>query len=134
MTATLLPPPNWRSFQAMPYLIDGNNLMAQRPGWHRDRAGARRRLLDDLAAYTAHKRVRLAVVFDGAPETHFADGASYRGVRVYYAERGSDADTRIKRFVEDSRERRTLLVVTSDRALGDYVRRTGARVLRSGEF
>jgi predicted RNA-binding protein with PIN domain len=55
-------------------------------------------------------------------------------VRVFYAERGSNADERIKAMVEEARERRTLLVVTSDRALADYVRRCGARVLRAGEF
>jgi predicted RNA-binding protein with PIN domain len=37
-------------------------------------------------------------------------------------------------MVEETRERRSLMVVTSDRALGDYVRRCGARVLRAGEF
>lgn len=118
----------------MSYLVDGNNVMAQRVGWHRDKAGARRRLLDELARFAQAKHVRLGVVFDGAPEKHFADGASYRGVRVFYAERGSNADERIKSLVEQSGERRTLLVVTSDRALADYVRRCGARVLRSGEF
>jgi predicted RNA-binding protein with PIN domain len=80
------------------------------------------------------KKVRVAVVFDGAPDEHFADGSSYRGVRVHYAARGSDADERIKALVEDSRERRTLLVVTSDRALAEYVRRCGAQVVRAGEF
>ncbi|HEX8143057.1 MAG TPA: NYN domain-containing protein [Pyrinomonadaceae bacterium] len=114
--------------------MDGNNVMAQRVGWHRDRAGARRALLDDLARFAAVKRARVSVVFDGAPEQHFADGASYRGVRVFYAARGSNADERIKAMVEEERERRKLLVVTSDRALADYVRRCGARVLRSGEF
>jgi predicted RNA-binding protein with PIN domain len=118
----------------MPYLVDGNNVMAQRVGWHRDKAGARRRLLDELARFTQAKGVRVTVVFDGAPEQHFADGASYRGVRVFYAERGSNADERIKTLVEASRERRTLVVVTSDRALAGYVGRCGARVLRAGEF
>ena len=56
------------------------------------------------------------------------------GVRVFYAERGGDADARIKHLVEGSRERRTLKVVTSDRALADYVRRCGAEVIRAGEF
>ncbi|MGB9181281.1 MAG: NYN domain-containing protein, partial [Pyrinomonadaceae bacterium] len=79
-------------------------------------------------------RISLRVVFDGEPEKHFADGAVYRGVRVFYAERGSNADERIKQFVEKERERRTLIVVTSDRALADYVRRCGAQVMRSGEF
>ncbi|HEX8773237.1 MAG TPA: NYN domain-containing protein [Pyrinomonadaceae bacterium] len=116
------------------YLVDGNNVMAQRVGWHRDKAGARRRLLDEVARFARVKGVRVGVVFDGVPEKHFADGSSYRGVRVFYSERGSNADERIKAMVEDARERRKLMVVTSDRALADYVRRCGARVLRAGEF
>jgi predicted RNA-binding protein with PIN domain len=118
----------------MAYLVDGNNVMAQRVGWHRDKPAARRALMDELARFAEVKRVRVSVVFDGAPEKHFGDGASYRGVRVFYAERGSNADERIKGLVEAARERRTLLVVTSDRALADYVRRCGAQILRAGEF
>jgi predicted RNA-binding protein with PIN domain len=118
----------------MSYLIDGNNVMGQRVGWHRDKAGARRRLLEELARFARTSRVKVAVVFDGAPEEHFPDGSSFMGVRVYYAERGADADARIKQMVEASRERRTLKVITSDRALADYVRRCGAEVIRSGEF
>jgi predicted RNA-binding protein with PIN domain len=56
------------------------------------------------------------------------------GVRVFYAARGSDADERIKQMVDAARERRTMFVVTSDRALGDYVRRSGVQVVRAGEF
>ena len=118
----------------MPYLVDGNNVMAQRVGWHRDKQKARRRLMDELARFAEVKRVRVTVVFDGAPEQHFPDGASYKGVRLFYSLRGSNADERIKQMVEEARERSTLLVVTSDRALADYVRRCGARVVRSGEF
>lgn len=119
----------------MSYLIDGNNVMAQRVGWHKDKPQARRMLMDELAQFAQSRRVRVTVVFDGAPEKHFADGASYKGVvRLFYAARGSNADERIKQLVEESRERRTLIVVTSDRALADYVRRCGARVIRSGEF
>lgn len=118
----------------MGYLVDGNNVMAQRVGWHRDKRGARRRLLDELAQFARLKRVSITVVFDGAPEAHFADGSSYQGVRVFYAERGSNADERIKRLVEETRERQTLWVVTSDRALAEYIRRCGAQHLRAGEF
>ncbi len=91
-------------------------------------------MLDDLAAFASQKGVRVGVVFDGAPERFFADGASYKGVRIHYARRGSNADERIKEFVEASRERRTLLVVTSDRALTDYVRACGAKVVGAEEF
>ena len=118
----------------MSYLVDGNNVMAQRVGWHRDKPGARRRLLGELARFAREAGVTVEAVFDGAPDEFFPDGASYMGVRVFYAERGSDADSRIKSLVESSRERRTLFVVTSDRALADYVRRCGAAVVRAGEF
>jgi predicted RNA-binding protein with PIN domain len=116
------------------YLVDGNNVMGQRVGWHRDKAGARRRLLADLSRLAREAGVSVEVVFDGAPDEHFPDGSSFMGVKVYYAARGSDADARIKQLVEASRERRTLKVVTSDRALADYVRRCGAQVVRSGDF
>jgi predicted RNA-binding protein with PIN domain len=119
---------------AVSYLVDGNNVMAQRVGWHSDKPRARRALMDELAEFAARKRLSVTVVFDGAPEDHFPDGSSYRGVRLHYAERGADADSRIKTFVEASRQRRTLRVVTSDRALADYVRRCGVEVVRSGEF
>jgi predicted RNA-binding protein with PIN domain len=118
----------------MSYLVDGNNVMGQSVGWHRDKPRARRTLLDELANFAARKRASIAVVFDGAPEPHFPEGSSYRGIKLHYAERGSDADTRIKALVESARERKTLRVVTSDRALSDYVRRCGVQVVRSGEF
>ncbi len=116
------------------FLIDGNNVMAQRVGWHKDKGAARRRLLDELADFARVASVSVAVVFDGAPEKFFADGSRYKGIQVFYARAGSNADERIKEIVEASRERRTLHVVTSDRALGDYVRRCGAPVTRAGDF
>ena len=118
----------------MSYLVDGNNLMALSVGWHKDKRAARRRLLDELARFADTARKRLSVVFDGAPDEFFADGSSYMGVSLYYARQGADADARIKEIVEASRERRTLHVITSDRALGDYVRRCGASVIKSSEF
>ena len=118
----------------MSYLVDGNNVMGQRVGWHRDKPGARRRLLTELARFARAARVTVDAVFDGAPEEFFPDGSHFMGVSVFYAARGSNADERIKQLVEGSRERRTLKVVTSDRALADYVRRCGVEVIRSGAF
>ena len=118
----------------MSILVDGNNVMGQRVGWHKDKAGARRRLLDELAEFAAFRHVIVRVVFDGAPDQSFPDGSRYKGVTVYYARKGSDADERIKGIVESEREKRTLKVITSDRRLGDYVRHCGVQVMRSGEF
>lgn len=110
----------------MPYLIDGNNLMM--------RGQTRRDLLEELAQFARLKKVRVSVAFDGAPESGFPDGSSFQGVKIFYHERGSNADTRIKRLVEASKERQTLFVITSDRALADYVRRSGAKVINCREF
>jgi predicted RNA-binding protein with PIN domain len=116
------------------YLIDGNNVMGQRVGWHRDKSAARHQLLRELAQFAEHKKTRLAVVFDGAPEINIADGSSQRGVKVFYARAGSDADHRILEFVERERNRKALTVVTSDVQLLHRVRAYGVQVVRAGEF
>ncbi len=116
------------------YLIDGNNVMGQRVGWQRDKSAARQQLLRELAQFAQRKKTRLAVVFDGAPELAIADGSSYRGVKVFYARAGSDADHRILEFVERERNRKALTVVTSDLQLLNQVRAYGVRFVRAGEF
>ncbi len=108
--------------------------MGQRVGWHRDKPAARRRLLNDLARLAQAKKMRLAVVFDGEPDTGFPDGSSFSGVKVYYSRLGSDADSRIIEMVERERNRKNLTVVTSDNTLAARVRACGVRVVRSGEF
>ena len=116
------------------YIIDGNNVIGGRVGWHRDKPGSRRRLLHDLARLARAKKLRLNVVFDGAPDPQFPDGSSYRGVRIFYSRPGSDADSRVVEMVEAERNKKSLVVVTSDRKLTSRVRACGARVMRSGEF
>ena len=118
----------------MAYIIDGNNVMGQSVGWHRDKPGARRALLLKVAVFARIKRTRVTVVFDGAPDPAAPEGSAVRGVKVLYAERGSDADSRIVKLVEGSPNPRGLTIVTSDRHLAFLVRARGARVIRSGEF
>jgi len=116
------------------YLLDGNNVMGQSIGWHRDKKGSRHRLLEELAGFIRAKKARLTVVFDGTPDNRFSDGSSYRGVKVFFSRPGSDADERIIEMVEAERNRKNLTVVTSDRKLADRVRVCGVRVMRAGEF
>ena len=116
------------------YIIDGNNVIGGRVGWHRDKPGSRRRLLHELALLARAKKLRLNVVFDGAPDPQLPDGSSYRGVRIFYSRPGSDADSRVVEMVEAERNKKSLVVVTSDRKLTSRVRSCGARVMRSGEF
>lgn len=116
------------------YLIDGNNVIGQRVGWHRDKPGSRRRLMQELAQLAWAKKLRLTVVFDGAPDQQFPDGSSYRGVRIFYSRPGSDADTRIVEMAEAERNKRNLTVVTSDGQLAARVAVCGVRVMPSGQF
>jgi predicted RNA-binding protein with PIN domain len=118
----------------MALLIDGNNVIGQTPGWHRDRPGSRRRLLGELAGFVAATRTRTTVVFDGAPDPDVPDGSVFKGVRVLYPPRGVDADTVIERLIAMAKDRRGITVVTSDRRLALECRAAGARVMRSGDF
>jgi uncharacterized protein len=118
----------------MAYIVDGNNVMGQTPGWHLDKAKARRRVLEQIAEFARLKSARVTVVFDGEPDPAVPEGSRFKGVKVLYADRGSDADTRIIRLVESSPHSRGITVVTSDRRLALSVRSPGATVLRSGEF
>jgi predicted RNA-binding protein with PIN domain len=116
------------------FLIDGNNVMGQRVGWHKDKPAAQRRLLHDVARLARLKKTRMTVVFDGAPNANFLEGSGLRGVRIFYARPGSDADSRIVETVEAERNRKNLTVVTSDNSLAARVRVCGVRVMRAGEF
>ena len=118
----------------MPYLIDGNNVMAQTIGWHRNKAGARKRLIRELAGFVAVHRVRVQVVFDGRPDEEFPEGTKYRSVRVLYARQGSDADSRIKEIIRKSSYKRDMIVVSSDRELVSFANRKGTKVITSGKF
>jgi hypothetical protein len=39
----------------MAYIVDGNNVMGQTPGWHRDKSKSRRALLQKLAGFVRIK-------------------------------------------------------------------------------
>ena len=116
------------------YLIDGNNVIGQRVGWHLDKPGARRQLIADLVRFIRYHNASLSVVFDGAADKKLPDGSNYHGLKIYYARPGSDADARIVELVEAERNRKNLVVVTSDRNLTARVRVCGVQVMRSGSF
>ena len=120
------------------YLIDGNNVIGQRgrgyESWWEDKTAARRQLLQDLAVLARVKKLKLTVVFDGAPDARFPDDTRYRGIRILYAAPGSDADARIVDYAENEKQKRALTVVTSDNQLAARVRVCGVQVMRAGAF
>jgi uncharacterized protein YaiI (UPF0178 family) len=104
-------------------VVDGNNVMGSRPdGWWKDRAGAQRRLVEQIGAWTQEPVI---VVFDGAPP-HPTPAAERVEVR-YASRRGRDAaDDDIAALVSGAED--PPFVVTSDAGLARRVREHGAQV------
>jgi len=90
----------------------------------------RDRLVGQLGALAARTRAEVTVVFDGAGVVSVPTAAA-RGVRVLFSEPGVLADDVIRAVVAAEPEGRPLVVVTSDRAVADSVRRRGAHPVPS---
>ena len=109
-------------------VVDGNNVMGSRPdGWWKDRAGAAKRLVEQLGGWAARTDNRVLVVFDGAepPSMPAPDRVEVRFAR----RRGPDAaDDDIAELVSTASDPAGLRVVTSDAELARRVREYGAEV------
>jgi len=119
----------------MAFIVDGMNVIGSRPdGWWRDRAAARRRLVEELAPLS-DAGMEITVVFDGRETAGEADQAAAAGVTVCFAPGGPNAaDDAIVTLVQGLALPAATVVVTSDRALVDRVRRLGATVESARAF
>lgn len=121
------------------WIVDGNNVVGSRPdGWWRDRPGAFRRLLGAVLESDWPGADGVLVVFDGPAdptvESVVGDGSATR-VSVLFAGRGRSADDAIvEATTGNSAGGLRQVVVTSDRALADRVRASGAEVVSAGAF
>lgn len=90
----------------------------------------RDRLVTQLSALAARTSAEVTVVFDGAGVVAVPTTAP-RGVRVLFSDPGVLADDVIRAVVAAEPEGRPVVVVTSDRAVADSVRRRGAHPVPS---
>lgn len=90
----------------------------------------RERLVYQMAALAARTGAEVTVVFDGAGVVSVPTAAP-RGVRVLFSDPGVLADDVIRALVTAEPEGRPVVVVTSDRAVADSVRRRGAHPVPS---
>ncbi|CAM3562971.1 NYN domain-containing protein [Kibdelosporangium persicum] len=93
-------------------------------------ADQRERLTHQLAALAARTSAEVTLVFDGAGVVAVPSAAP-RGVRVLFSDPGVLADDVIRALVAAEPEGRPVVVVTSDRAVADSVRRRGAHPVPS---
>jgi predicted RNA-binding protein with PIN domain len=93
-------------------------------------ADQRDRLVRQLASMAARTSAEVTLVFDGAGVVAVPVAAP-KGVRVLFSDPGVLADDVIKALVTAEPEGRPVVVVTSDRAVADAVRRRGAHPVPS---
>ena len=113
------------------YFVDGNNVMGSRPdGWWRDRRGAARRLVRQVAALAQSLGGRWTVVFDGRAPRGDAALPPSQGVTVEYAARPgrNGADDHIVRLLEELPPGSRPLLFTSDRGLRERAIAAGANI------
>lgn len=132
-----------RALRPVTLVVDAANVVGSRPdGWWRDRAGAAERLLASLATLPSdgvpdgdlpdgldraplrHWWPRVVVVLEGAARP--AAGTAPQGLDVVTAP-GSGDDAVVEAVVEAARDGAgaPVVVVSTDRALGDRVREVG---------
>lgn len=119
----------------MAYLIDGNNLLGFLfPGRHRDPEN-KLKLVRRLIAFHRSKRVRIILVFDGAPVPDPSEMAlPNERFTILHPGRGEPADAIIGEFLDRAGDKRHLTVVSTDRAIRTAARLAGARPLTGKEF
>jgi predicted RNA-binding protein with PIN domain len=110
-------------------MVDGYNVT--KTGWPElSLAAQRERLVAAVQPLAARTGAETTLVFDGAGITGVPTH-SVRGVRVLFSDAGVLADDLIRSLVGAEPEGRPLVVVTSDRAVVDSVRRAGAHPVPS---
>ena len=109
--------------------VDGNNLMGSRPdGWWRDRAGAARRIVAEIALLARSRRGAWTIVFDGSGPRGTEPPLECLTV-IHAGHCGRDsADDRIVELVSALPDRAMALVYTSDAALRARLHAMGAQV------
>lgn len=119
--------------EAMPYLIDGHNLIGKMSGASLSDPDDEARLVQRLRAHFASLGKKAVVIFDrGLP------GGSSRWstplVEVRFAPAPKRADDLILERLRRLPDVKNWTVVSSDREVMDSAQRLGARVLRSEHF
>ncbi|MBI5195059.1 MAG: NYN domain-containing protein [Nitrospirae bacterium] len=111
-------------------LIDGYNLIGI---VHRDIEEARSNLISRLCEYSNLKHHDVTVVFDGWKDGQLNETSMQKGrVTVVFSRLGEKADLVIKRIL--LKDKKSWIVISSDREIADFARNRGFVSLTSSEF
>ena len=103
------------------YLIDGNNVIGKMADLKKlqqtDPQASRERLAHIIDRFFSGKKFKVYLHFDGHPKDAIRTGK----IRIVYSHDLS-ADTEIRRQIENSKNPKHFIVVTSDRALSEFAK------------
>jgi len=115
-------------------IIDGNNLIGRKITTTDNWFMVKKNLVHKMTKYVAITGRKVKIVFDGIEDTNYPDGIIFKGVQIFYAKAGQNADERIKNMVGNASYARDITVVSSDRELRSYVSGRGAKVVTREAF
>lgn len=121
----------------MSIIVDGYNYIGRSQELQLNDAGARDKVIYLMGQYCARVKKSLTLIFDGNYFVHLANRKRrYGRVTVIYTSPIYTADDTIKKMVknQESRRRKSLLVVSSDQDILQYAQSHGTQVLKSEEF
>lgn len=117
---------------AMPYLIDGHNLIGQMRTIQLADPDDEAKLVMILQRFAMRRQVSVAVVFDRGQYTNRTLGGA--GVSVRFARSSTDADTIIKTHLVRLARPADWVLVSSDRAITEVAAQVGTKIISSHEF
>ena len=121
----------------MSILVDGYNYIGRSEELRLDDPKSRDTLIYLMGQYCARVKKSLTIVFDGNHFVHHVNRKRrYGRVTVIYTSPIYTADDAIKKMVrkQQPQRRKSLLVVTSDAEILEYVKGRGAEVAKSEDF
>ncbi len=115
------------------YIIDGNNLIGKisklQKLQQQDKQSSREKLAFLIEDYFHNKKAKVTLHFDGYENNPIRLSFA----KIIYSD-NKTADDKIRKQIEDSKNRRNLVVVSSDLSIVDFARKCSCNVITSEEF
>ena len=115
------------------YIIDGNNLIGKlhflSSLQKKDKQAPREKLAFMIEDYFYDKNIKVSLHFDGYENLPIKTSK----MKIHYSE-SKIADIKIKNEIELAKNRKNLLVVTSDNNIKEFAKVCGCQVMSSEEF
>ncbi len=114
------------------FLIDGYNLAHKLYSIKNNLQPVRDRVQRLVSNYAMQKKCKATIVFDG--KWNLSTVEDYQGIKLVFTPERESADTRIKKIIDETPNKSSLCVVTSDNEILRYAQVSRAKAMRSEEF